>query len=154
MRKVLTFVFIPVLIFPVIISAASSIMIHNAWIRSAPPNAKALAAYMMIENGSHEPRTLTAVSSKLFRKIEIHRTEMHEGIAKMIPQKQLVIPADGSVVLEPGGYHLMLIDPETVPREGEQVDMELRFDDGEILHIKAPVRAGGETGNLMDKHHH
>jgi hypothetical protein len=113
-----------------------------------------MAAYMTITNTSNETRAMTAVSSKLFNKVEIHRTEMHEGMAKMIPQKELIIPAGKSVSVEPGGYHLMLIDPASVPKEGEQVDMELHFDDGKTLHIKATVRTGRETGDTVDKNHH
>jgi hypothetical protein len=134
--------------------ASDAIMVHDAWIRSAPPNVKVLAAYMTITNVSSETRKLTSVSSSSFNKVEIHRTEMHEGMAKMIPQKGLIIPAGKSVSLEPGGYHLMLIDPKAVPREGKQVDMELHFDDGQTLHINVQVRAGGAEGNMMDKHHH
>ncbi|MBI4849450.1 MAG: copper chaperone PCu(A)C [Nitrospirae bacterium] len=128
--------------------------VHNAWIRSAPPNAKVLAAYMTIKNASTETRALTAVSSALFNKVEIHRTEMHEGMAKMIPQKELIIHAGESVSLETGGYHLMLMDPASVPKEGEQVDMDLRFDDGLILNIKVPVRSGSVEGDKTDNHHH
>lgn len=120
--------------------ASDSIIIHDAWIRSAPSNVKVMAAYMTITNTTNETRELRAVSSTLFNKVEIHRTEMHEDMMKMIPQKHLNIPAGKSVNLEPGGYHLMLIDPASVPKEGEQVDMELHFDDGQILHIKVPVR--------------
>jgi hypothetical protein len=134
--------------------ASDAIMVHDAWIRSAPSNVKVLAAYMTIKNTSTETRALTAVSSALFKKVEIHRTEMHEGMAKMIPQNELIIPAGKSVSLEPGGYHFMLMDPEAVPKEGEQVDMKLRFDDGTTLYIKVQVRAGGAEGNMMDKHRH
>lgn len=134
--------------------ASDSIMIHNAWIRSAPSNVKVMAAYMTITNTSSETRTLTAVSGRLFNNVEIHKTEIHEGMAKMIPQKELIIPAGKSVSLGPGGYHLMLIGPASVPKEGEQVDMELRFDDGLMLHIKAQVRAGGSEDNMMNEHHH
>lgn len=134
--------------------ASDSVRIHNAWIRSAPSNVRVLAAYMTITNTSIETRALTAVSSTFFKKIEIHRTEVHNGMAKMISQNKLIISAGETVSLEPGGYHLMLIDPVSVPKEGEQVDMELRFDDGSILNIKAPVRAGSAEGDMMDERHH
>jgi len=141
MKKVISVVYIFVLTaLCSLVFASDSIMVHDAWIRSAPSNVKVMAAYMTITNTSNETRAMTAVSSKLFNKVEIHRTEMHEGMAKMMPQKELIIPAGKSVSLEPGGYHLMLIDPKAVSREGEQVDMELHFDDGQILHIKIPVR--------------
>jgi len=134
--------------------AEQPLMVHNAWIRPAPPGAKVLAAYMIIMNGSAEHRALTMVSCSLFDKVEIHRTEMHEGMMKMTPQDRLTIPAGGSVTLEPGGYHLMLISPKSVPKEREEVDMELHFDNGQTLHLKVPIRPGGDKGGMMEEHGH
>ena len=132
--------------------AADNIMVHNAWIRSAPPNAKVLAAYMLIMNKSDEPIALTSVSSRLFEKVHIHKTEMEGGMMKMVLQKQLDILAGESLLLEPGGYHLMLMKPKSVPQVGEQVDLELKFDNGKTLSINVPVRAAkGES--MMEGHH-
>ncbi len=144
----LTVIFVPSSVF-----AADSIIVHNAWVRSAPPNAKVLAAYMTIMNQSEEPRALIAVSSSRFGKIELHKTEMHGDTMKMIHQKQLNIPAQGSLILKPGGYHLMLMKPESVPQAGESVGMELNFDNGQILHIKVPVRANNDKGHIMGNSH-
>jgi copper(I)-binding protein len=126
--------------------AVESVIIHNAWVRSAPPNAKVLAAYMTITNHSEKPIALTAVSSSQFGKIEMHKTEMHGDTMKMIHQKKLNIPAKGSQTLKPGGYHLMLMKPKSVPQVGESVDMKLHFDNGQLLHIKVPVRADYDKG--------
>ena len=132
--------------------AADGIVVHNAWVRSAPPNAKALAAYMQIINKSDEPRALKAVSSSKFGKVQLHKTEMRGGMMKMIHQKQLDIPAEGSLTLEPGGYHLMLMNPGSALIVGDQVDFELKFDNGQNLNINAPVRAG-KGGSMMEGHH-
>ncbi len=134
--------------------AQQPVTVHNAWVRSAPPGAKVLAAYMIIRNDSSETRALIRVSSGLFEKVEIHRTEMHEGMMKMIPQEKLTIPGGGAVTLEPGGYHLMLVGPKSVLKEGEEVDMELDFDNGWSLPLKVPLRAGGDKGGMMEDHGH
>jgi copper(I)-binding protein len=132
--------------------AADNVMVHNAWVRSAPPNAKVLAAYMKIINKSDEQRVLKAVSSSLFGKVQMHKTEMQDGMMKMVHQKQLHIPAGGSLTLEPGGYHLMLMNPKSVPQVGEQVDLELKFDNGLNLNVNAPVREA-KGGDMMGGHH-
>ncbi len=143
MKKIVTIVFcLIILSFFSTSFADNSIMVHDAWVRSAPPNAKVLAAYMVIMNKSSEPRALTAVSSSIFGKVKMHKTEMHEGMMKMVPQEQLSIPAGGALTLEPGGYHLMLINPESVPQEGEHINFELHFDNGKIIAVSAPVRKG------------
>ena len=153
MKKITNYIFALTIIFMFSSAfAADNIMVHNAWVRSAPPNAKVLAAYMKIINKSDEPRALTAVSSSLFGKVQMHKTEMQDGMMKMIHQKQLHIPAGGSLTLEPGGYHLMLMNPKTVPQEGEQVNLELKFDNGLTLNVNVPVRAA-KGGGMMGGHH-
>jgi copper(I)-binding protein len=148
-----TVIFLMMCVVPAVF-AQQPLMVHDAWVRPAPPGAKVLAAYMIIMNGSAEQRALTMVSCSLFDRVEIHRTEMQEGMMKMIPQERLTVPAGGSVTLEPGGFHLMLIGPKSVPKQGEEVDMEFHFDNGQALHLKVPVRAGGDKGGMMEHGHH
>jgi copper(I)-binding protein len=153
-KKIVTVIYFLTTLFLFSIAfATDSIMVHDAWVRSAPPNAKVLAAYMIIVNKSGEPRKLTAVSSSRFDKVEMHKTEMHGEMMKMIPQKELEILPGGTLVLEPGGYHLMLMEPKSVPQEGEEVDIELHFDNGQTLHISVPVRAGSTKG-MAGEHRH
>lgn len=134
------------------ISAADSIMVHDAWIRSAPPTANVLAGYMNIMNKSDRTRLLISASSKSFGKVEMHKTEMHGDMMKMIPQDKLEIPAGGNLLLKPGGYHLMLRSPKTVLKEGEQVKLELVFDNGVMVTVNAPVRAA-KVGGMMHHNH-
>ncbi len=153
MKKKIEFIFALIIMFMFSSAfAADNIMVHNAWVRSAPPNAKMLAAYMRIVNKSDEPRTLTAVSSSLFGEVQMHKTEMQDGMMKMIRQKKLDIPAGGALTLEPGGHHLMLMHPKSVLQVGKHVDFELKFDSGLILNINAPVRAA-KGGGMMEGHH-
>jgi hypothetical protein len=134
--------------------AHQQVSVDNAWVRSAPPGADVLAAYMVIRNESEETRVLTEVSNRTFERIEIHKTEMHEGMMKMIPQDSLSIPPGGSVTLEPGGFHLMLIGPKSVPKEGEEVDLLLKFSNGHSQRIKVPVKADKNQGGMMQEHGH
>jgi hypothetical protein len=143
MKKIINCIFALIIIFMVSSAfAADSIVIHNAWVRAAPPNAKALAAYMNIMNSSDKPVALTAAASSRFGEVQLHKTEIRDGMMRMIRQRQMDIPASGSLTLEPGGYHLMLMHPKSVLQVGGQVDFELKFDNGKTLKINAPVRAG------------
>jgi copper(I)-binding protein len=129
-----------------------SMVVSDDWIVAAPPNARVIAGYMTIENKSSQTRKLIKVSSEHFKRIEIHRTEMHGDIMRMVPQDELDIPARGNVSLQPGSYHLMLIGPESIPKEGERVNLILQFDNGETLHINSPVRAA-TSGSMMKGSH-
>ena len=129
------------------VSADNSIIIRDAWMLEAPPNARVIAGYMTIENKTSKSITLIGVSSEQFERIEVHRTEMRGDVMRMVPQEKLEIPAKGEVSLKPGSYHLMLIGPESVPKEGEVVNLELQFDNGYTKNINLTVRSA-KSGSI------
>jgi periplasmic copper chaperone A len=119
---------------------ASEIFVTYPWIREAPAVAEVLAAFMTITNKSIHAVQLNSVSSDDFARIEIHRTEMHEGMAHMVMQSNLQIDGGANVVLQPGGYHLMLIKPKRSLQVSDQVKLQLHFDGGESIDVVAVVR--------------
>ena len=90
-------------------------MADNAWIREAPPGATALAGYMTLMNQGDKPVTLVEASSPAFGKVMLHRTVMAEGMAKMVHQQEITIPAKANVIFEPNDYHLMLMPQMIMP---------------------------------------
>lgn len=122
--------------------AAGQLMVDNAWIREAPPGASALAGYMTVMNKGDTPRVLVAASSPAFGMVMLHRTVMEGGMAKMVHQEKVIIPAKGSVTFEPNDYHLMLMKPKQTLKAGDQVDITLRFENGDTLVVSHEVRAG------------
>ncbi len=104
-----------------------SLLIEDAWVREAPPNASMLAGYVTLTNNTEEVLTLTSAASKQFNHVEIHRTVVENGVAKMRHQKELPIPAGESVKLEPGGYHFMLMHPESAVKADDEVLITVRF---------------------------
>lgn len=136
---------------------AMGIMVNDPWVRAAPPNAPALAAFMQLENHTGVDVALIEVSTTLpVARVELHRTMMADGMMKMIQQKEMPVAAHGSLVLKPGSWHIMLIGPKKVPVEGDQVTLTLRFSDGTEKQITAPVRKGKMMmkGGMHHKMHH
>lgn len=131
---------------------AGPLTVSDAWVREAPPTAQVLAAYMQIANPSEQARTIAGAASTCCDRVEIHRTEIVDGMARMIPQPELVVEAGGSVLLEPGGLHFMLISPKEPMVQGDHVVIELRLDGGETMEVHAEVRRDGEPA--MDHSHH
>jgi len=121
---------------------AAGLTVENRWVREAPPTATALAGYMVIRNGGDRERELVAAESPAFGKVMLHRTVMEEGMAKMIHQPSIAIPAGGSVTFEPNGYHLMLMKPREPLKAGDAVDITLKFKDGATLPLSFEVRKG------------
>lgn len=94
-------------------------------------------SFMTITNSSDQEVTLTGGSSSVAGIIEIH--EVIDG--EMVPMSGgLVIPAQGSVELRMGGYHVMLLELERSLTAGEEVEVTLEFSNGETLTYTAPVK--------------
>lgn len=124
-------------------SSSNTIDTTDAWIREAPPNASMLAGYVTIKNNSDQERILTSAKSNQFKMVEIHKTIVEDGVAKMRRQDDLPIPAGGSLVLEPGSYHLMLMMPKSALKANDQVTVTLGLragNDIKQLEIIMPVK--------------
>ena len=132
--------------------AAPTMNVSDGWVREAPPTSRVLAGYMMIENLTDKDFTVTGITSPDFDSAELHRTVVEEGIARMLPVHELIIPAGGSVLLEPGGLHLMLFDPLRPLLEGDSVTLVLHRSDGICYTLPAPVLRS--TGEVHDHRHH
>lgn len=135
-----------------VLAGDKTLRIADAWVREPPPTQEVLAAYMRIHNDAFDPRRITAVSSPDFRSVEMHRTVMQDGLARMVPQPDIVIPARGEVVLEPGGYHLMLIGPLKPLRAGNRVTIRLQLGTDLQQTVEAEVRQ--DDGSMADHEHH
>ena len=133
-------------------TADATLEISEAWVREAPPAARMMAGYMTINNTGDAAVTVISISSPDFDSAEIHRTVIEEDIARMLPVKQLEIPANSQVKLEPGGLHLMLFDPKRPLREGETVTLIIQRRDGDPLSTTSPVVR--KTGEDHSHHHH
>ena len=62
------------------------------------------------------------------------------GTMTMQEVDQIMIPADSTVKLEPGGYHIMLIDLVKPLETGSTVKVTLEFESGKTMTVKAVVK--------------
>lgn len=127
----------------------ASLIVQDPWVREAPPHSKVLAAYLLVENKGEQSRTLNGASSPSFEHVEMHKTEVRDGVANMLRQDKLEIPGGGSLVFESGGYHLMLIGPLKPLRMGDRIELSLSFANGEQFKVNADVRKAMEGGASM-----
>ncbi|MBE9535696.1 MAG: copper chaperone PCu(A)C [Proteobacteria bacterium] len=150
------FMFWVFVLLPVANAAESSLQLHDSWVREAPPSAKVLAAFLSIKNNGKKDRVLLSVEADGFEKVEMHKTEVHGKMTHMVLQKELLIPAGEAVLLEPGGYHLMLMKPARSFRAGDKISLRFKFKDGELVAQKAVVRKSkmGMGGHEHDHGEH
>lgn len=120
---------------------AADLTAHDAWVRAAPPGATVFAAYLTIENRGAHRHTLLHVSSPQFQRVEMHRSALRNGVATMSTQNRLAIAAHTHLRFSPSGYHLMLIGPRQTLYPGAGVVLQLHFDGGVRVPVRAVVRA-------------
>lgn len=63
-----------------------------------------------------------------------------DGMMTMQPIDRLPVPAGDSAVLEPGGYHIMLLDLVEPLAEGESIEITLEFEVAGEVVVSAEVR--------------
>jgi len=112
---------------------------ENAWIRAIPPGVKMTAGFGTFQNPGSEALQIESFSSPSFADVSLHRTEIVDGVSKMREVPELSIEAGSSVVLEPGGYHLMLMMPIGDIQPGQVVTINMTASDGRSFSFELPV---------------
>jgi periplasmic copper chaperone A len=123
-------------------AGAADIQISGAWARPTPPTAQVGAVYFSVSNRGSKQDELLAVSSTAAGSVEIHETQESQGVMQMRPVASVVCPPGATVIVEPGGLHVMLLGLKQPLIEGTQMDLTLRFRDAGVLTIQVPVQNG------------
>jgi len=138
-----------------LIAAAGPIEVREAWAHATSTAQPVGAGFLTVTNSGASDRLL-GVSCTCSQSVELHSMSMDGGVMRMRKLDAIDVPAKGSVVLEPGAMHLMLIGLKAPFTEGREVPVELRFDKAGVvkttLRVKARVPAGHEGHEHMHKH--
>jgi len=121
-------------------AAAGELAVTNAWSRSTPPVAKVGVAYFTLRNDTKKSDRLLKLSTPVATKVEVHRTEVIDGIARM--REVAVLHVDAGQVLEfqPGGLHVMLTGLKQPLVAGTAFDLEMLFEVAGPRKIRVDVR--------------
>ena len=132
---------------------AQVVSVKDPWVRSTVPRQKATAAYMEITAG--RASRLLEASSPVAGVVEIHEMRMDKDVMRMRAIPALELPAGQPVALEPGGYHVMLMDLKGQIKEGDSVLLTLVFEGKdkkrETVEIKAAARSLTSATPRADK---
>jgi copper(I)-binding protein len=118
----------------------AGVSVRDAWVREAPPGVTVMAGYMVLQNNTSRSQVLVAASSSAFETVMIHRTIAKDGMTGMEHAPQIELLPDASLLFEPGGYHLMLLNPKRTLHAGDRVDIYLKFRGGLVLPVAYQVR--------------
>ncbi len=125
--------------------------VEHAWARATVAMVKTGAAYFTI-TGHGAPDKLVSASTPVAEKAELHET-IHDGnVMKMRPMDGLAVPATGAVVLDPGGYHLMLVGLKQPLVAGQHFPLSLTFQNSGAMGVDVVVEAAGAARPMAMDH--
>ncbi len=140
----------PVLAHDTTSAATGPVHVEQPWARATPPGAKVAGAFAVIANHGSTPDRLVSATAEIAGRVEIHEMAVTDGVMTMRPLPDgLPIPADGSVELKPGSYHLMLMDLAGPLKDGEHVAGTLTFEKAGTVPVEfvvAPIGAKAPAG--------
>jgi len=121
-----------------------AIEIGDPWARTSAMVQNAGAAYMTITAGESGDTLLgVSVDASIAAMAELHESTMGDnGMMTMSMVPSIEIPANGSVSLEPGGYHVMLMNLEAPLESGQTFEITLEFERAGEQTVTVEVREG------------
>jgi copper(I)-binding protein len=131
-------------------SAWAQVKVEGGWARATVQGQKATGAFMKIT--SPQATRLVSVATPVAGVAEIHEMKMDNGVMQMRALPGLDLPANKSVELKPGGYHLMLMDLKAPLMKDSSVALTLTFKDAKGVETKQQVSVPVNTGMPQAEH--
>lgn len=120
---------------------AGGVEVDDPWARTSAMSQSAGAVYMHLETNADDALLGASVDSGVAAAVEIHETTGDDdGMMSMTPVDRIDLPAGEAVVLEPGGYHIMLLDLVEPLEIGTTFDLTLEFEVEGSRTIEVEVR--------------
>jgi copper(I)-binding protein len=110
--------------------------VEDAWARASMMADLPAAVYLTIRNSTDTDDALVDASTPAAAVVELHQSsDDGEGAMGMLPVDRIPIPAHADAGIEPGGYHIMLIDLVEPLAEGDAVELSLEVPINTDIHI-------------------
>lgn len=128
---------------------SSGITVSQAWSRATPGGMRTGAAYLQITASDTEGDRLVDARSESAERVEIHNHIHENGVMRMRRVESIELPAGQTVILAPGGFHLMLMGLKQPLRVGDKLDLTLVFEKAGAVEVAATVEPIGAKGPGM-----
>lgn len=113
--------------------------IGHPYARAMLPGAKVGGGYLKVTNSGADDR-LVSVTSDRATSVQIHEMKMDGGIMEMRELKDgIAIPANSTVELKPGSFHLMFMNVTQPFKEGEMIKGRLVFEKAGPVDVEFAV---------------
>ncbi|MBL1378960.1 copper chaperone PCu(A)C [Zobellella iuensis] len=134
----------------------AQVIVSEGYVRATPPMGPNTAAFMQLENGGDRDLALVSAASPQAEKVELHTVLEQDGVMRMREVERIAVPAGDAVSLQPGGLHIMLLGVKQPLAAGDEVSLELRWDNGDTEQLLLPVkdiRTQSQAAHGHDHHH-
>jgi len=116
--------------------------LEHPWTRATPKGAMMGGGFVVIVNVGHAADRLIGGSLELAGRTEVHEMKMDGDVMKMRKlEGGLEIPADATVELKPGSFHLMFLDLKAPLEAGTKVKGTLVFEKAGEVPVEFAVEA-------------
>lgn len=120
---------------------SGALRIEQPWSRATAPGAAVGVGYLVIVNEGARDDRLLGGETPVAGRVTLHRSVEEDGTSRMEHQDEgIPVPAGERVVLEPGGYHLMLMQLGQRLEKGDSVPLTLRFERAGAIEVELEVR--------------
>lgn len=120
----------------------NGIQIENAWSRAAMAGRTGVVYLTITDTGA--PDSLTAASSPVASKADLHKSFTDNGVAKMRDVTTLSVEPGKPLTLSPDGYHIMLTGLKQPLKQGDTFPVTLSFAKaGQVTATVTVQKAGG-----------
>jgi copper(I)-binding protein len=127
--------------------AAATVVVGNltidgAWARASMAGMKMGAGYLTVTNGGAADDELLAVTTPAADEVQIHRSQMQDGVMRMREVGATSVPAGQRIRFLPGGLHLMFMGLKAPLEAGQTVPVTLQFREAGEVTVSFEVRSG------------
>ncbi len=119
------------------------ITVTSAWARPNPGDGSPTAIYMTIDNLGAELDNLIGASAPACQAAELHESTEEDGVMRMRPLESIAVAPGSTLVLGPGGLHVMCLGVTQELVIGDVVPVTLDFGAAGAITVDADVRSEG-----------
>lgn len=121
------------------------VMVKNPWARASI--GKNGAAYVTVINPGKSADSLIGASAPVAKRVELHTHKNDNGIMRMRHVRSIPVPANGTVTLQPGGHHIMMMGLTKKLKKGEIFPLTLTFENAGKVTVDVKIGHAGALGN-------
>lgn len=118
--------------------AEADLYVSGVWVRPGDSGGVS-AAYLHVTNYGSTADRLVGVETPIAAVVELHTMQMENDVMRMRTVDGIDIAAGETIVLRPGGLHVMLLDLQVPLVEGDTENLTLVFESGSQLIVEAIV---------------